>query len=92
MYKDIIRLLKSYNNVEYHYYSDNLFILSKITKYEAGTDYIKAYFSSGNITIHRNDRIVKVPRPANLIVDCVECYAILDKNKDSIVGYLLVRA
>jgi hypothetical protein len=73
----------------FHIYQHGLIILSPVTKIEhyyedAG---IKVTFDGGNFHVWKENRINKVPRPANLLRHCENCYSLHNEYADHI-GYV----
>jgi len=86
-YKDLVAMLKKGGAV-FHYHNSDLTIFAKVKHFVAGTDCIVVEFEGGGLRIWRDSKVRKVERPANLLIECEECFEIHNSRGEH-VGYIL---
>lgn len=77
----------------YHFYQHGMFILTKVTAVEPyyGDAGIKFTFEGGNIHHWADHKVVKVPRPSNLLnANCEVCYSLFSEYGEHI-GYIYTK-
>lgn len=88
MFNELLSYLQSTKGVRFHYFKHGLYINALVEEVKPYmTDGVQVLFSGGDITLWKHNKINKIRRPDNLIIDCENCYSIKNEHGEAI-GFL----
>jgi len=93
MFRELLKLLKT-GRAEFCFQKEDLLFISPVQSFSADTDCLEIRFQGGYVKLWRlageESKVIKVERPANLLLECKACY-LLKNGQGEYIGYIFER-